>query len=102
MTTPRIYQDINCIYRPVLLLLIDISANCTCKLKLSNFALTDVHFFMGTDDFKLCGNIQNTATQNNEFSLYTDFLLHSTRGNAKQLHPSSKLHLNKNSSQILL
>lgn len=77
--TTRIYEDIDCIYRCVLLLLIDTSTNCACKLKLLNFSLADVHFFTCTGDFKLYSNIHNSATQNNGLLLYTDLMIHGSK-----------------------
>jgi len=78
MTTTRIYEDIDCIYRCVLLLLIDMSTNCASKLKLLNFSLADVYFLTCTGDFKLCSNIHNSATQNKGLLPYTD-LIHGSK-----------------------
>jgi hypothetical protein len=77
MTTPRVYEDIDRIYRCVLLLLIDMSTNCARKLKLPTFTPADVHFF--TCDFKICSNIQNSATQNNGLLLCTDLMIHGSK-----------------------
>ena len=74
----QIYENINCIYRCVLLLLLDMSTNCACKLKLPSFSIPDNHFFTGIGDFKLCSNIHNSVTQNNGLLLYTDLPIHSS------------------------
>jgi len=103
MTTTTIYEEIDCIYKCVLLLLIDKSTSCAHKLKLPNFSLADVHFFTRIGDFKLCSNIHNSATQNNGHLLYTDLMIMVPKWHAKTTAFKSQITIkNKNSSQILL
>jgi len=83
MTTTRIYEDIDCTYKCVLLLPIDKSSNCAHKLKLPSFSLADVHFFTRIGDFKLCSNIHNSATQNNGHLLYTYLMIMVPKWHAK-------------------
>jgi hypothetical protein len=79
MTTTRIYEDTDCIYRCVLLLLMEMSTNCMHKLKVPNFCLADVHFFTDIGNFKLSSNIHKSTTQNNGILLYTDLLIHGSK-----------------------